>query len=553
MTRLALALAPRALVVLTALVALLGPAAPELDAQAFITGRVVDAQGVGVPGVDIDVLNNGSGGDPLVANDGTDASGFFTTTVTPAGIYDVRFTPPAPPVTTLLRTTVSDVVVVGTADMGTIQLPQGVRLQGRCINPSAFPVAGVNLDVLDGTGTKVDVSGAFTDLFGNFDFSVPMDLLEVRFDSRGVIGQTLAPKVMHVDTTSGLNAGLGDVPLEQGFHVVTTILQPGGLPLANTDTDTFDTATGEQIWTPGDNTNSSGQLDLVLGAGTWDVLVCPALTTGIAPVRFAGIPVFSDLNFGITNMPAGFLVQGTVRDSLGNPLAGIDVDANDVDGVEFTLCGDNTDANGQYQVVVPVGTFTIEFTPSYSLPFGKDVHDGVTSAQVLDGVLPDCPPFTPYGSGTAGTGGIVPTLVTAGGSARLGNDGFFAQLGSARGGARAVLLIGFNEASTPFHGGTILVGGGTPPSGGGFGAFSQNIYGKTGVGGGPLPLAFDMVFFRMPGPPGAAGAGSLVIPSPIPNNPVLAGWTRHAQLLVRDPQATGGWAMSNGIRIQFCE
>ena len=53
----------------------------------FITGRVVDVNGNGVGGVDIDVKNLGSGGDPTLFNDGTDPNGFFTTTI-PAGEYD---------------------------------------------------------------------------------------------------------------------------------------------------------------------------------------------------------------------------------------------------------------------------------------------------------------------------------------------------------------------------------------------------------------------------------------------------------------------------------
>ena len=58
-----------------------------------LIGRVVDSNGVGVVGVDIDVDNLGSGGDPDIFNDGTDAQGFFNVTL-PPGQYVVRFTPP---------------------------------------------------------------------------------------------------------------------------------------------------------------------------------------------------------------------------------------------------------------------------------------------------------------------------------------------------------------------------------------------------------------------------------------------------------------------------
>jgi len=61
-----------------------------------ITGRVVDSLGNGVAGVNIAV--DGSGG-PTIANGGTNAGGFFTATITPDGVYDLTFEPPAPPVT----------------------------------------------------------------------------------------------------------------------------------------------------------------------------------------------------------------------------------------------------------------------------------------------------------------------------------------------------------------------------------------------------------------------------------------------------------------------
>lgn len=111
----------------------------------FISGQVVDANGVGVSGVDIDIDNLGSGGDPTILNDGTDANGFFITTV-PAGFYRVLFLPPAPPASTHLTAILDNVLVTDTTDMGVITLPAGIGLTGRVMNGSGFPVANVNLD-----------------------------------------------------------------------------------------------------------------------------------------------------------------------------------------------------------------------------------------------------------------------------------------------------------------------------------------------------------------------------------------------------------------------
>src|SRR5262245_65609301 len=80
---------------------LLSPLASLASADA-ITGRVVDQNGVGVAGVDIDVINLGSGGNPHELNDGTDINGNFLTTIDGPGVYEIRFFPPTPPTTTLL-------------------------------------------------------------------------------------------------------------------------------------------------------------------------------------------------------------------------------------------------------------------------------------------------------------------------------------------------------------------------------------------------------------------------------------------------------------------
>jgi hypothetical protein len=219
----------------------------------FVVGQVKNPQGVGVAGVDIDFENLRGGGRPNVFNDGTDAGGFFTTTVDP-GFYDITFTPPAPPASTLLVGKLPAVVVAGTVNLGVITLQQGVSVQGRCVNSALLPVSGVNLDIVDSAGALLAVPGAHTDLFGQFLIAVPALAMEFRYNTLGVFGQTLAPKTQDVNTSSGVAQNLGDIVLQPGFHLTATFLRPNGLPVADTDTDTFVSATGDLVYTPGDNT-----------------------------------------------------------------------------------------------------------------------------------------------------------------------------------------------------------------------------------------------------------------------------------------------------------
>ena len=59
----------------------------------FLAGQVVDSQGVGVGGVNIDVENMITGDKPDILNGGTNPGGFFNATL-PPGLYEVTFNPP---------------------------------------------------------------------------------------------------------------------------------------------------------------------------------------------------------------------------------------------------------------------------------------------------------------------------------------------------------------------------------------------------------------------------------------------------------------------------
>ncbi len=364
---------------------LAGPASAD-----FITGRVVDANGVGVPGVDIDVDNIGSGGDPDIFNDGTDANGFFTTTL-PSGIYDIFFRPPGPPTTTLLAGVVSNVVVVGTKNMGNVVLELGVALNGRMLNQGGFPVANVNLDVIDvATGLPLLLKDDKSDAFGNFAIAIPKRAIEVEVDTNPVIGQTLVPKLLPMNPTSNVN--LGDLVLETGFTVTGTIQRATGGVLANQDVDFFDVTTGLQMYTPADNSNGAGVFSVILPMGNYDLEICPPLASRLVASETRDIPITGNTNLGSFPIASGFILSGIVRDPAGAPIAGIDLDARDATtSTGILTCGDDSLANGSYAVVVPTGTLDVGFAyAGFHGTAAEDLHTGlvITGDTQLDGNLP---------------------------------------------------------------------------------------------------------------------------------------------------------------------
>ncbi len=357
----------------------------------FMMGQVVDANGVGVFGVDIDVKNNGSGGTPDIFNDGTDPNGFFLTTI-PNGNYAVTFKPPPPPASTSLVLTMDPVIISGTTDLGVVQLPAGVAMTGRCVTTQGFPVGSAGIDVKDGiTGTNIVLKGDTTNVFGEFSIAVPPGPIDVEFLTKGVFGFTLAPRTFPLDLS--VDTDLGDVVLQEGFTVTAKITNAAGAALANVDTDVLDSVTGAKIFTPNDNSNALGVVNLVLEAGTYDVVVQPPLAARLVTQVVPGVAVAAPVDLGVLALQPGFLLTGTVTAD-GLPLAGIDVDVEDpLTGLDIPLTGDSTNAASIYQTVVPPGTWDVRFRPPTGQPYDVVlVPDVIVAGNTNVGAdLPFCP------------------------------------------------------------------------------------------------------------------------------------------------------------------
>jgi hypothetical protein len=510
---------------LLTLIAALTLLTPALQAD-LIQGRVVDSNGVGVAGVDIDAKNLLGGDDPTLFNDGTDANGFFSTTI-PAGQYRLTFNPPPPPTTTHLVAELDDVIVVGTVNLGDVALAPGVSLSGHVQTGAGFPVAAVNLDVIDlASGDNLTTVNDFTDAFGNFNVAAPIGPVELRLDTTPIAAPLLAPTTVELDLTG--DTAVGNITLQPGFLLSAFVRRSNGTPVEGADTDTTDALTESDLYTPGDNTDDVGFVDVIVPAGTFDFEVCPLFTDGLVAATVKDVVVNSNLHLGVITLQNGVVLSGTVQNGSSAPLGNVDVDVrHSGSGVAVTLCADNTAANGTYAVLVPTGTFDVTFTPPYSQPYGSQVVASVNvpGNTIVNGNLPDCPFHTLYGAGLAGSGGLVPQLDSSGGAPRIGNPDWTLEISNGRGGSLCTLIFGFGPASIPFKQGTLLV----------------DI------------VSFPSVFLTLPlsGPAGVPGAGAFNLPIPA-TPPIFAGLTWYTQAFVSDPGAPAGFAMSGGMHVTYC-
>ncbi len=369
----------------------------------FLDGRCVNHLGQGVAGVNIDAKNLGGGGDPTLLNDGTDANGFFHVTI-PAGNYRIIFNPPAPPASTDLITTVEPVAVAGTFNMGNVSLTHGVSVSGQLRNPSAVGVPGVNIDVIDSNGDNIDLLNDTSDATGNFNLAVPLGPIELRFDTTGVSGQTLAPKKMDLNLSN--NTSLGTVNLAQGFLLSAIVRGPGSIPIADCDLDVHESGSGIELYTPSDNSNASGFVDTLIPAGNFTFEFCPPFAQGLVAGLVGPQTVSGTTNLGIVNLVSGVVLSGTIRDYLNTPVVGADVDISlSSTGAKVPTCADNSGAGGAYQIIVPTGTFTVRFSPPNGSPLGSDFDYNVVISgnTVRNGVLPQGHATFCYGDGSLPT------------------------------------------------------------------------------------------------------------------------------------------------------
>lgn len=122
-----------------------------------------------------------------------------------------------------------------------------------------------------------------------------------------------------------------------------------------------------------------------------------------------------------------------------------------------------------------------------------------------------------YGTGLAGSGGIVPTL-SGQGLARHGQT-FTFPLTDALGGAPGVLVLGLQKADIPVLGGTLLVD------------------------------ALAHLWFAITGPAGVPGAGWAAQTIALPASPAFVGIGIFGQGFVFDPGATAGLAITAGLEL----
>jgi len=434
--------------------------------QPTVSGRVVSATGAPVAGVNIDAFDS-TGDEINLSNDGTNANGDFLLTVDEGpGVYTLVFYPPAPPLSTHLVGEVQNVVVVTTANVGTITLGAGVLLSGRAVRTGSIPVSNVTLTVIDGpTGQPITQVQTKTNAFGQFNLAVPAHPIELQLDATSS-AFVLGSRSLERSPTGAL--ALGDVQLPPGALVFGHVQRSNGTAVNGADLDFVKLAGGNSVFVPDDNTDAGGNFAVVVPVGLYDVEFCPRTADALASKRLMSVNITGQTTLPTVVLDPGQQLFGTVLDAHGQPAQGVDVDVFlSSTGAPVPLCNDDTSAGGTYSVFVPAGTYDVVFTRNGAAnEIGGDLHQNVVvaGATQLDGML------DPLGHGNSGeptsSGGTRQPLVhgpaTAPAPAPIGltltDAGDTLELVGAEPGTRAWLWTGASPAELRHVGGAHALG-----------------------------------------------------------------------------------------------
>ena len=182
----------------------------------------------------------------------------------------------------------------------------------------------------------------------------------------GISALLSAFMIVTVTTTA-----VAQVPCLSGF-----VRDENGNPVIDVDLDFDNAVTGQRIYTPNDNTDEFGFYRVCILAGTYHISFGPPVGVNLLGRRFFYYQLNQSEALDVT-LPFGKIIRGTVRDSLGQPIAGVDFDVDSLGAGRVYTPNDNTDSSGGYWLVTPEGHFRVRLTPPAGSRFREVEIDSI--------------------------------------------------------------------------------------------------------------------------------------------------------------------------------
>ncbi len=255
-------------------------------------------------------------------------------------------------------------------------------LDGRCVNYLGQGVAGVNIDAenLGGGGNPTLINDG-TDANGFFHVTIPAGTYRIIFNPPAPPASTDLVTTVEPIVVSG-TANMGNVGLTHGVSISGQLRDPSAMGVAGVNIDVIDVF-GNNIDLLNDTSSATGNFSLAVPLGPIELRFDTTSVVGqtLAP-KALELSLFSNTSLGIVNLEQGFLLTAIVRGPGNLPIDNCDLDVHEwSSGTQLYTPGDNTNASGFVDTLIPAGNFTFEFCP----PFAQQLVAGLVGPQTVSG------------------------------------------------------------------------------------------------------------------------------------------------------------------------
>ena len=261
-----------------------------LDAGLICSVFVHDSTGNPIAGADLDFKLESTGIKLFTPNDNTNSNGYVVTALFPDS-YTIQI---QPPIGTTFDALVTKGVSITSDTTLDFLLPEVQRINwsGRVVNTLGQGLAEVGIDLrIRATGTKVFLPNNMTDSSGSFDLQAPIGLYDVLITPPR---QSRYVAAVIENSSFGQDTLWRDIIIESGFYLTATIYNSSGQLLSGADIDVISETTGIKLFTPFDNSDALGMVQMALPADVYTIRVDPPPGTSLLRTTVNGINFFDD-------------------------------------------------------------------------------------------------------------------------------------------------------------------------------------------------------------------------------------------------------------------
>ena len=363
------------LITMAPLVAILAPSYASA-ALVTLTGKVTDAGGVGISGVQVNFVDSCTGVTAGASGNTTSVTGSFSAVVN-AGTYDLEFSPPAG--TLFIAQRIKNFDLSASTTLAPVALPFGITVSGKITDGAGAAVSGVFLHFFPpGTNERVFTVRDKTDALGNYSVVVAPGTYNLHY---GPPPGTRFTALARSSVSIPGNTTLPTVALQSGLLVTGTVFDSAaqGHPVINANIDAFDAVSGVELSLSHDRTDATGTYTVAVPPGNYVLDYKPEKCTLLVALASAPTAVSADLTLPRVSLAAGVLVQGLVTDTRGVPVDDVNTSYFGSSGLQVLTWNDHTDPTGAYSaVVLPGDTYSIDYAPPIAQRLAGVRSTGIT-------------------------------------------------------------------------------------------------------------------------------------------------------------------------------